>query len=289
MLRSEAYSTIPVSQKDTPSIRFLYNTVPGRVLLRLLVCPWVSKAAGFVLDRKISRHFVTPFVKSSGICLDDYEDRKWNSFNDFFTRQVRPGLRPLPEDKTILVAPCDGKLTVYPVTDDAVFRIKHSDYDLASLLEDRELADRYRGGTCLIFRLTPDDYHRYGFPDDGEFLSGRRIPGLLHTVRPIAFDHCPVYLRNAREYALLRTAHFGDVIQMEVGALFVGRIVNNPISGPFRREEEKGKFEFGGSTIVLLLQKDAAQIHDALWVNTANGLETVVKKGYPLGAAGSSK
>ena len=282
MLPPDRWTTIPISQKDTPSIRFLYNTVPGRMALRLLVCPGVSKAAGFVLDRSISRFFVAPFVKSSGICLDDYEVRSWHSFNDFFTRQVRPGLRPLPEDKTVLAAPCDGKLTVYPITDDAVFRIKHSAYDLASLLEDKNLAERYRGGTCLIFRLTPDDYHRYGFPDDGQLLSSRRIPGLLHTVRPIAFDHCPVYLRNAREYALLRTVHFGDVVQMEVGALFVGRIVNNSISGPFRREDEKGKFEFGGSTIVLLLEKDAAVIHPTLRDNTAKGLETVVKKGYPL-------
>lgn len=285
MERCVNFPTIPISQKDTASIRFLYHTLPGRMVLRLLVCPGVSRAAGFLLDRRFSRFFVTPFVRSNGICLDDYEDRPYHSFNDFFTRQVRPGLRPLPEDKQVLSAPCDGKLTVYPITDDALFYIKHSAYDLASLLEDQALADRYRGGTCLIFRLTPDDYHRYGFPDDGILLSSRRIPGLLHTVRPIAFDHCPVYLRNAREYALLKTAHFGHVVQMEVGALFVGRIVNHPISGAFRREDEKGKFEFGGSTIVLLLEKDAVQIHPAILENTAGGLETVVKKGNPLGRA----
>lgn len=289
MLRPDTYSTIPVSQKDTPSIRFLYHTAPGRMLLRLLIAPGVSKAAGFLLDRSFSRIFVAPFVKLSGICMDDYERRNWKSFNDFFIRQVRPGLRPLPADKSLLAAPCDGKLTVYPITNDTVFHIKHTVYDLAALLEDEKLADRYRGGTCLIFRLTPDDYHRYGFPDDGEILSSRHIPGQLHTVRPIAFDRFPVYLRNTRAYALLRTVHFGDIIQMEVGALFVGRIVNHSLAGPFCREDEKGRFEFGGSTVVLLLEKNAVKIHPALWENTARGEETIVKKGYPLGSAASAE
>lgn len=284
-MAAENFATVPISWKDSPSIRFLYNTVPGRALLQLLICPGVSKAAGYFLDRRCSRIFIRPFVRSSGISLEDYEDRKYTSFNDFFTRQIRKGRRPLPEDPLTLAAPCDGKLTAYPITEEAVFRIKHSAYDLPTLLEDAELARRYRGGTCLIFRLTPDDYHRYSFPDSGRLISSRRIPGVLHTVRPIAFDRYPVYLKNTREYAVLDTDHFGLAVQMEVGALFVGRIVNRPVSGSFRRGDEKGMFEFGGSTIVLLLEKDTVEIDPVLLENTARGLETIVKKGCPLGRA----
>ncbi len=275
--------TLEITGKDTPSIRFLYRTLPGRILLRLLISPGISKTVGFFLDRSLSRWLITPFVKASGISMDDYMDVSYTSFNDFFTRQVRPGMRPLPEDPGILVAPCDGKLSAYRITDDSLFRIKHSDYRLEQLLEDAALAEEFRGGTCLIFRLTPDDYHRYAFPDDGRILSGKAIPGVLHTVRPIAFERYPVYLRNAREYAVLDTVHFGKVIQMEVGALFVGRIVNHPVSEPFRRGQEKGMFQFGGSTVVLLLQKDAAKIDEIFFENTGNNLETLVKMGCPLG------
>ena len=278
-----ALPTLEISQKDSPGVNFLYRTLPGRMVLRLLICPGISKAAGFFLDRRISRFLIGPFIRTGHIPMDDYEKVPYISFNDFFTRQVRPGLRALPEDFAVPFAPCDGKLTAYPITEDARFHIKHSTYDLSQLLGDASLAEAFRGGTCLIFRLTPDDYHRYVFPDSGRQLCCRKIPGVLHTVRPIAFDRYPVYTQNAREYALLETEHFGSVIQMEVGALFVGRIVNRPVSGPFHRGQEKGMFQFGGSTIVLLFQKDAVEIDPIFFENTHNNRETIVKMGCPLG------
>jgi len=274
--------TLPIRDKDTPGANFLYHTVPGRALLGILVRPSISRLGGWLLDRRVSRFLVAPFIRSAAIPMEDYQQTVYRSFNDFFTRQVRPGLRPMPGKSGILAAPCDGKLTAYRIGSNSVFRIKHSDYRLEELLEDKDLAEEFRGGTCLIFRLTPDDYHRYAFPDHGRIAATRKIPGVLHTVRPIAFDRYPVYLRNAREYAVLDTAHFGKVIQMEVGALFVGRILNHPLSQPFRQGQEKGMFQFGGSTVVLLLKKDAAQIHPVFFENTQNNLETKVKMGYPL-------
>lgn len=278
-----ALPTLEISSTDSRGVNFLYRTLPGRAILRLLVCPAVSRAAGFVLDGTLSRFLIGPFIRSSGISMADYEKTSYKSFNDFFTRQVKPGLRPLPEDSKVPFAPCDGKLTAYPITADARFRIKRSTYSLAQLLEDESLAGTFRDGSCLIFRLTPDDYHRYVFPDNGRQVFRRKIPGVLHTVRPIALDRYPVYTRNAREYAVLETEHFGTVVQMEVGALFVGRICNHSLSGPFRRGQEKGMFQFGGSTIVLLFQKDAVDIDPVFFENTRVGLETVVKMGCPLG------
>ena len=181
-----------------------------------------------------------------------------------------------------LVAPCDGKLTAYPITADGLFDIKHSIYSVADLLRDKALAKEYEGGTCLVFRLTPDDFHRYSFMDDGRILESRTLPGVLHTVRPIAFRRYPVFSENAREFAVLETANFGKVIEMEVGALFVGRIVNHPLTA-FTRGEEKGKFEFGGSTVILLLQKDAAVIDEELLENTRASKESIVRLGQKIG------
>ena len=276
------FPTLNIQEKDSAGVNFLYHTVPGRCLLQLLIRPGVSKALGAFLDTGLSRHLVTPFVKSTGLDLSDYPERPYASFNDFFTRHIREGRRPVDMDPHALIAPCDGKLTVYPITADGLFDIKHSVYSVTDLLRDEALAEEFEGGTCLIFRLTPDDFHRYSFMDDGKILNTRTIPGVLHTVRPIAFRRYPVFSENVREYAVLETANFGKILQMEVGALFVGRIVNHPLTG-FARGQEKGKFEFGGSTVILLLQKGAAVIDEELLKNTREGKESIVRLGQRIG------
>lgn len=279
------FPTLDISEKDSAGVNFLYHTVPGRALLQLLIRPGVSKALGAFLDTSLSRHLVGPFVKSTHLDLSDYPEKAYASINDFFTRRVKEDRRIVNMDPAALVAPCDGKLTVYPITAEVLFDIKHSVYSVADLLRDESLAKEYEGGTCLIFRLTPDDFHRYSFMDDGMVLQNRTIPGVLHTVRPIAFRRYPVFSENAREYAVLKTANFGKVIQMEVGALFVGRIVNLPLT-TFTRGQEKGKFEFGGSTVILLLQKGAAVIDEELLENTQSGKESFVRLGQSIGKKG---
>ena len=276
------FTTLPICEKDSVGVNFLYHTAPGRCILQLLIRPGVSKALGAFLDTGLSRHLVKPFVRATNLDLSDYPDRPYASFNDFFTRQVKEGRRIIDTDPGALIAPCDGKLTVYPITEETLFDIKHSVYAVKDLLQDTDLAKEFEGGMCLIFRLTPDDFHRYSFMDQGNVCSTKTIPGVLHTVRPIAFRRYPVFSENAREYAVLKTENFGKVIQMEVGALFVGRIVNHPVS-TFSRGQEKGKFEFGGSTIILLLQKDAAVINSELLKNTLSGLESIVRLGQKIG------
>ena len=279
------FPTLDISEKDSAGVNFLYHTVPGRCLLRLLICPSVSKALGAFLDTGISRHFVKPFVKSTKLDLSDYPNVCYHSFNDFFTRKILPGRRPIDFDTDSLISPCDGKLTVYTITEDSVFSIKHSSYALKDLLKDESLAKEFEGGNCLIFRLTPNDFHRYSFVDEGQVLSTKIIHGVLHTVRPIAFRRYPVYLENSREYAVLETANYGKIVQMEVGALFVGRIVNHTLT-QFTRGQEKGKFEFGGSTVIMLLQKDAAVIDSQLLENTKNNKESLVRLGSIIGKRG---
>ena len=276
------FPTLEIREKDSAGVNFLYHTVIGRALLQVLIRPGISKALGAFLDTGLSRYLVDPFVKSTKLDLSDYPDRSYASFNDFFTRTVVDGRRTIDADPDALIAPCDGKLTVYPITAEGIFDIKHSCYTVTDLLRDEALAKEFEGGTCLIFRLTPDDFHRYSFMDSGKILSSRVIPGVLHTVRPIAFRRYPVFSENTREYTVLETANFGTVIQMEVGALFVGRIVNRPLS-VFKKGQEKGKFEFGGSTIILLLRKDAAVIDEELLHNTREGKESIVRLGNRIG------
>lgn len=245
--------------RDSFLLRFLYGTVPGRAVLKLLVQPGISKLGGRLLSTRASRWFVPYYVKKHHIDMRSVEVPKggFPSFNAFFTRRRRGWSYDLTSDH--LISPCDGYLTVSEIEAGTVFSIKNTLFSVEDLLNDRKLAERFRGGTSFIFRLTPAEYHRYCYAADGDISHVERIRGKLHCVRPIALRSVPVFVHNSREYQVIRTENFGMMVQMEIGALLVGKIRNDGRClkrGSVQAGEEKGYFEFGGSTIILLLQKD---------------------------------
>ena len=271
--------------KESAALVFLYRTVPGRMLLKLLIGRGLSRAAGRALSSPVSRPLIAPFIRKNGIDLTDYAEEDYSCFNDFFCRRIRPERRPLPADPAELMAPCDGLLSAYRITDGMVLPIKQSRYSVSELLGMDAAARRFRDGVCLVFRLCVDNYHRYCYVDDGQKGPNVFLPGVLHTVRPIALESVPVFVRNCREYTIMETAHFGTVAQIEIGALLVGRIDNRDGAASIRRGEEKGRFLYGGSTVVLLLEKDRVSFDEALFNATANGIETPVVLGQVLGRA----
>ncbi len=263
----------------------LYGNAFGRAVLRVLISPVVSKAAGCFLSSRLSVGLIHPFVRKNGIDLTQFEPARFRSYNEFFSRKIRAGLRPIDREPSHLIAPCDSKLTVLPITPESRFLLKNTLYTLPDLLKNKALAASYADGYAMIFRLTVDDYHRYCYVDDGEKEGNVRIPGVLHTVNPIANDVYPIYKENAREYSVLHSRHFGKVLMMEVGALLVGKIVNHHGAARVCRGQEKGYFEFGGSTVVLLLEKDKAVIDGDLLENSRRNIETVVRMGEKIGRA----
>lgn len=269
-------------------LRFLYGTAFGRRIVRLLVRPSVSRLGGVVLSTRLSGLLIGPFVKQAGIRMEEYEQTgsgAYGSYNEFFCRKIRPECRPICRAPEALISPCDGKVSVYPIGEDSSFLIKNTRYTVESLLRSARLAGRYRGGWAFVYRLTVDDYHRYGYVEDGLKSRQKKIPGVFHTVNPAANDRYPIYKENTREYCLIRTPHAGVIVQMEVGALMVGTIRNYSSSmQPVRRGEEKGRFEFGGSTIVVLTEPGKVVPDADLTANTKDGWETVVKMGERVGS-----
>lgn len=272
-------------KKEGAAQRLLYGTAPGRGMLKLLTRRGVSRAAGRLLDASASRLLIGPFVRKNGIRLSDYVPARYACFNDFFCRQIRPELRPLPLDPAVLMAPCDGLLSAYHLRGETVLPVKQSRYTLPELLGGDPAARRFADGDALVFRLCVEHYHRYCYVDGGQKGSNVFLPGMLHTVRPIALEQVPVFVRNCREYTLMETEHFGTVCQIEVGALLVGRIENYHGAGPICRGAEKGRFLYGGSTVILLLEKGRVQLDESLFAATENGVETPVRMGQPLGRA----
>lgn len=269
--------------QPTKSVNFLYNTKFGSLILKIATRRWLSKLAGWYLDRKVSRGRIKKYIKKNHIDMSQFETVKYKSFNDFFTRKIKPELRPIDMDDNSFISPSDGKISAYHITVDGNYEIKGHNYTINSLLRDEELAKKYMDGLCVVVRLAVDDYHRYIYIDDCLKNNNIFIKGKLHTVQPYALSKKKVFTENCREYTVMKTKNFGDVVQVEVGALMVGRISNNHQSGNYSRGQEKGKFEFGGSTIVLLIEKDKVILDEEFFTNTQSNLETIVKCGEKIG------
>lgn len=270
-------------------LRLLYGNRAGRMVLGWLIRPEVSKLVGRFMDTGLSRIMINPFIKKNDIDLSLCQRNEFESYNDFFKRKLVPGARTIDTTDEGFVSPCDSRLTVYDIedTERQTFNIKDSEYTVASLLRDKKLARHYRGGKLWLFRLCVDDYHRYIYNVSGKQSDVRRIEGLYHTVNPIASEYYDIYKENTREYCLIRTEDAGTVVDMEVGALLVGRIVNRCVdSTDVRRGEEKGYFEFGGSTIILLTQKDKVTPLGRIVENSRKDIETRVRQGELVGYVG---
>ncbi len=264
-------------------ISYLYESRSGRKVLQVLTKRFVSDLAGIALNTGLSRLIIPSFVRNNDIDLSEYEGEAYPSYNAFFIRKIKEGRRTFSKSAGDFCAPADSKLSVYKIDKDAKFNIKNTSYSFYGLTRSRKLADLFEGGYLMVFRLSVDDYHRYSYVDDGIKSKNYRINGLYHTVNPIAGDVLPIYQENQREFSILKSENFSDILMMEVGAMMVGKIVNYHQAKRVKRGEEKGRFEFGGSTVILAVKKDVLNIDRDILENTANGFETKLRLGEKIG------
>lgn len=262
-----------INTKEDGALKFLYNSIIGRCILKIATTKFVANTYAKYMNSKLSKGKIKKFIKENNIDMEEYIKQDYVSFNDFFCRNIKPGKRKIEDG---LVAICDSKLSVYKINKDSKFDIKNSLYTVEELIgENKEY--KY----ALIFRLCVDDYHHYMFPDDGKIVSSKYINGKLHTVQPIALKKYKVFHENSREVTFLDCKNLGDVCMIEVGALMVGKIVNED-KKTFKKGEEKGHFEFGGSTVIMLVNKEL-KINKKILENTDNDIETIVKMGQSIG------
>ena len=265
--------------------KFLYNCFLGRILLKVLIQPIISKIAGCFMNTRFSKIMIKSVIKKQNFDMSLYEKTCFTSFNDFFTRKLKEENIRIDTEKNNFISPCDSKLSVYSIDKNSCFAIKNSYYNISGLLKNENLAEKYEGGYILIFRLEVTDYHRYIYTDNGSFTRNNYIKGVLHTVNPIATTKYPVYKQNSRSYAILNTENFGNIIQMEVGALMVGKIKNHHENYIFKRGEEKGLFLFGGSTVIIMVEKNRVNIDGDIMQNSLNDCETIVRIGEKIGVS----
>jgi phosphatidylserine decarboxylase len=267
---------------------FLYKNEFGKALTRsILNKRMISKIYGRAVKSRQSASMIHKFIKHYNIDLLEVKQpiETFKCFNDFFIRELIESARPIDPISNHLISPADSRLLVFDLKDKPALPVKGYWYSLQELLKDKKLAGEYADGWCFIYRLAPSDYHRYCYIDNGHHDKVKRIRGVLHSVNPLALSTINNLLsKNYRELTILQTENFGTVLHLEVGALLVGKIkqrFKNAYS--FKRGEEKGWFEYGGSTIIQIFKKENIQPDEDILVQSSEKIETLVKMGEKVG------
>ena len=266
-------------------LRWLYNNPIGELSLDALVKrKFVSEWYGGRMDSPYSKEKVANFVKEYEIDLSIAEKQEFESFNDFFTRKLKPEARKIDTNKNVLISPSDGKLFAYANIENQDFIVKGYKFNIFEYLQNDSLAELYKNGSLVIVRLCPTDYHRYHFPVTGTVINKKEIDGDYYSVSPIALKkRIEIFCLNKRNYCEIKTQNFDNIIMSEVGATMVGSMVYTFNNYNIEKGQERGYFKFGGSTVVLFFKNNQITIDKDLLLNTKNKLETEVKMGERIG------
>ena len=268
-------------------LTFFYQNKFGKFLKNLVNKKVIAKIFGAYQNTVFSKFKISSFVKKYKIDMSQFDlaEIEYNSFNDFFTRELKKGTRVIDTNLENFISPADSKLFVIPdICQKIEFFVKNEKFDLSEFLQNKKLADDYKDGMMLIFRLAPYDYHRFHFPTDCIPSKSEPINGILDSVSPIVYKsgYQPL-TENERKLVILKSQKFDDIIFVSVGAMLVGKIVEVYLPDKkYSKGEQMGWFEFGGSTIVLLFKKGAIKLKTDFLKHSAEGFETEVKMGQVI-------
>ena len=279
------------TQTETPPgegfLKFLYDNPFGKTaILPIAKRKFLSSWYGKKMNKPSSTKKIKDFVKQLDIDMTEAVKpiKDYTSFNDFFYRTLKPSARPIEKD---FISPGDGKLLAFEnISDIHNFFIKGRQFTLSEFLGNSNLAEKHKDSSLIILRLAPNDYHRYHFPYEGVPSEMKKIKGDYFSVSPyaLASNFTKVFCENKREYCILSTKEKGDIIVAPVGATMVGTIIETfEPNTHVKKGDEMGYFAFGGSTVVLIIDKNKISIDADLLHNTKNKIETFVKMGQKIG------
>jgi phosphatidylserine decarboxylase len=272
-------------------LRVAYDNPVGRLAVWLFIRRrFFSWYYGWRMKRRASNMLIFKFIADYDVDTREFAKSPFDfkTFNEFFHRALKPESRPIAQGNGVAVLPADGRHLAFPDVGRAPgFYVKGSKFTLEDLLGDRKLAARFAGGSMLISRLCPSDYHRFHFPVSGIPSEPRLIRGSLFSVSPIALRRNILYLvRNKRLVTLIEAPEFGTVAMIEVGATNVGSIVETFQAGQaVVKGEEKGLFSFGGSCVITLFTEGRILFDADLVSQSAKFQETYARMGDRLGMA----
>ncbi|MFP4167081.1 MAG: phosphatidylserine decarboxylase [Opitutales bacterium] len=269
-------------------LRWAYGNPLGRLTVALVVKRrWFSRWYGRRMNRPASRSKIEPFIREYGVDTEEFAEpvENFKTFNEFFYRRLKPDARPVAPGEKTAVFPADGRHLAIPDVSlaEGVF-VKGQCFDLAALLDGE--TEAFAGGSALISRLCPVDYHRYHFPVSGRAGSPRAAGASLRSVNPLALRRrISILWENRRMITAIDSDAFGKVAVVEVGATCVGGLHPTFSPGRVEKGDEKGYFSFGGSCVVTIFQRGAICFDEGLVQRSAEGREVYAKMGDRCGSA----
>ncbi|MDR2667815.1 MAG: archaetidylserine decarboxylase [Puniceicoccales bacterium] len=269
-------------------IRFAYGNLLGRIFQSTVGSGIIfSRMASLIANRRFSALFIESFVRRHGISVADCgkDLRSYDTFQEFFTRKLKPAARPIDGDRDSICAPVDGRyLHIAKLPQAGTVAVKGRRLKLEELLGSVSLARKFVGGSAFIARLAPFDYHRFHFPCDGVPNRSLRLGHRLHGVHQLALERVRALCTN-RRFLTRIVSDSGEVAMVEVGATFVGSVKQCYVPGVHAKKgDEKGFFALGGSTVVLLFEPGAAVAANDIRHWSGRDVETYVKMGDCIAA-----
>jgi phosphatidylserine decarboxylase len=260
------------------------NPIAKLIMSRIATWPFFSTLMALKDYTRFSKKKVIDFVAENNLNETEFEKpaKEYSSFSEFFDRRLKPQARPICRESDAIISPADGVLTIFPdISGVPTFTIKGQEFTLASLLRDERLAGEYRNGSLAVVYLSPTDYHRYHFPCDCILEKSWVLGAKLFSVNPIAMEYgYRPFDVNVRDVSILINEKTGQFLMIEVGALYVGRMVRtSPTPGKKSKGQEKGYFGLGGSTIVLVFKKGVIKFDDDLLEMAAKSVPSRVRMG----------
>lgn len=258
-----------------------------KLFLQLLPKILITRIVGFFTSCKlpswILQRFIKKFIKSYNINMEESQPAEFKTFNDFFTRAIRPECRPINSIENMIVSPVDGTIAQFGIiTNNTLIQAKGIDYPLDKLVVLPEYANYYANGSYITIYLSPSNYHRIHTPADGEIRELLYVPGVLYPVNFFAVQNFPgLFTKNERLLTILDHPQHGKIAVIKVGATIVGKIkvtydtvearhtkkiIHKTYENIFMKKgDELGRFQMG-STVILLFPPNTIE-----WENITPG------------------
>ena len=267
-------------------LRFIYDNPVGRsTVLHMVKRKFASRLYGRYCKTSMSARKIPRFIRENRIDMTGC-DGIYSSFAEFFARERKDVA--FPAEPNVLGSPAEGLAAIRAdIRKDALITAKNNTFSMQELLGSRSLANDYDGGVMAHIRLTPANYHRIHFFDDGIITDCKHIDGVLHSVNPLAVSRiAKLYCGNKRDLLLFSSKNFGEVALVAVGATFVGSIVHCfEIGEPVTRGSQCSYFLPGGSLLIAFFKKGSFIPDDTLLKQTSLGYESKINIGAPFGYA----
>lgn len=263
-------------------LEFLYGHPIGRLLLKhVLSRRAFSWLYGFQKRSRRSRDQIGAFIDTLGVDTSEIEKPigDYGSLDEFFSRRLRAGARPIDPNPDHLLSPCDGRALAWQRLAGGQLVVKATRTTVAEIIGDVLLAREFGDAAVLLVRLAAADYHRCHFPADGVAHVPQAVGRKLHSVHPIALEAGAPSFVNYRVRTRVDSDAFGSLLIVEVGALTVGSIVQTFTPAHVSRGQEKSYFRFGGSALLMLAQANRITFDEDLVRSTAEGVESRVRVG----------